>query len=144
VRFWDTSALVPLCLREASTDAVRTLLRADPEIVVWWGTRVELAAALARRAREDGLEIPDPASRAQGDDLASGWAEIAPTEPVRMSAERLVVVHPLRSQDALQLAAALVWCGGHGPRGRGFVCLDERLRLAAAREGFDVLPAVVP
>jgi hypothetical protein len=48
--------------------------------------------------------------------------------------------HPLRGADALQLAAALVWCD-EAPQGDTFVCLDERLKEAARREGFGVLPA---
>jgi hypothetical protein len=39
----------------------------------------------------------------------------------------------------LALAAALVWAGGR-PARHGLVCLDERLREAAAREGFAILP----
>lgn len=41
--------------------------------------------------------------------------------------------------DALQLAAALDWCDGN-TCGESFVCLDDRLRGAAALEGFRVLP----
>jgi hypothetical protein len=39
----------------------------------------------------------------------------------------------------LQLAAALVWCGGQ-TRGAEVVSFDSRLREAALREGFGVLP----
>lgn len=46
-------------------------------------------------------------------------------------------VHPLRAADALQLAAALVSCG-EDPHGFSFLTGDDRLRLAAEREGFDV------
>lgn len=49
-------------------------------------------------------------------------------------------MHALRSADALQLAAALVACDER-PRGETFVSLDERLRNAAQREGFTVLPS---
>jgi hypothetical protein len=44
--------------------------------------------------------------------------------------------------DALQLAAALV-AASDQPAGHDFVCSDVRLRQAAAREGFRVLPADV-
>ena len=57
-------------------------------------------------------------------------------------AMRLLTAHPLRPGDALQLAAALSWCG-EKPAGAGFVCLDQRLREAAQREGFEVLPGAV-
>jgi hypothetical protein len=45
----------------------------------------------------------------------------------------------LRAADALQLAAALVW-SDESPTGEGFVSLDDRLREAARRQGFEVLP----
>ncbi len=64
---------------------------------------------------------------------------IAPTIGLRERAGRLVASHPLRAADALQLAAALVWCD-EAPQGTAFVCLDDRLREAARREGFAVLP----
>ena len=65
--------------------------------------------------------------------------EIQPVEEIRLRAIRLLALHPLHSADALQLAAALVWCREQ-THGAGFVCLDERLREAAAREGFAILP----
>ena len=64
---------------------------------------------------------------------------IAPSNRVRERAGRLLATHPLRAADALQLAAALVWCD-EAPQGETFVCLDERLSAAARREGFAVLP----
>jgi hypothetical protein len=47
-----------------------------------------------------------------------------------------------RAADTLQLAASLVWCRER-PVGRSFVCLDARLREAAVREGFSVLPTAL-
>ena len=57
----------------------------------------------------------------------------------------MVKVHDLRAGDAFQLAAALVWAED-APLGRTLVSLDQRLREAAQREGFAVLPerAVIP
>ncbi|HWM95131.1 MAG TPA: hypothetical protein VN493_30525 [Thermoanaerobaculia bacterium] len=65
--------------------------------------------------------------------------EIQPWDKVRDLAHQLILKHPLRAADAFQLGAALDWCGGN-TRGESFVCLDDRLRLAAALEGFRVLP----
>jgi uncharacterized protein len=45
----------------------------------------------------------------------------------------------MRAADALQLAAALVWCDEQ-PQGEVFVTLDERLADTARREGFTTLP----
>src|SRR5262249_26471123 len=65
--------------------------------------------------------------------------EVQPVEEVRARAERLLLVHPLRAADSLQLAAALIWCRER-PRGVKFVSLDDRLRGGVALEGFPVLP----
>jgi predicted nucleic acid-binding protein len=47
-------------------------------------------------------------------------------------------LHELRAADALQLAAALVWCSER-PKNRPFLCRDARLIAAARQECFDVL-----
>jgi len=65
---------------------------------------------------------------------------IAPTLRLRDRAGGLVAAHPLRAGDALQLAAALMWCDDAPSTATPFVCLDGRLRDAARREGFAILP----
>lgn len=141
MRFWDSSAVVPLSVDGPSTRAVRSLLTADEAMVVWWATRVECVSALMRQSRE-GTVAPTGARRAREvlAVLARSWAEVQPSERVRGTAERLLAVHPLRAADALQLAAALEWCDGR-PDGAELVSFDERLRGAAEREGFAAFPA---
>ena len=63
---------------------------------------------------------------------------VGPLERVRQVAIRLLRVHPLRTADALQLAAAVV-ASEDRPRTLDVVTLDARLALAARREGFAVL-----
>jgi predicted nucleic acid-binding protein len=140
VRFWDTSAIVPLCVREPATAAGRELARADPAIVVWWATRIECISALQRRLREGRIasQVEAQARRALMA-LAAEWSEVLPTEDLRRRAERLLAVHALRAADAVQLAAALIWSQGE-TASRSFVSHDDRLREAASREGFEVLP----
>lgn len=75
-------------------------------------------------------------------DLTGSWTEVQPSARLRSLAEQSLVAHPLRAADALQLASALVWCESQ-TRGRQFICLDERLRTAATRSGFDVLPTSI-
>jgi uncharacterized protein len=136
MKFWDTSAVVALLVDEPRQRAVRDKLERDSAMTVWWGTRVECVSALARRERERSV---DPASAqrafAQLSKLADQWQEVLPTQPLRNLAERIVRVHVLRAADALQLAAALTAALGD-PSAVEFVCLDERLNEAAAREGF--------
>jgi predicted nucleic acid-binding protein len=140
LRFWDSSALFPLLLKEATSARLQDLLRRDPAIAIWWGTPVECASGLARLQRE-GVLARSGLMRAHAalDGLRARASEIAPTEEVRSRALRLLAVHRLRAGDALQLAAALIW-SQERVRGVGFVCMDDRLRGAAAREGFQVLP----
>jgi uncharacterized protein len=139
VRFWDSSALVPLCVAQPASERVQPLLREDPDVIVWWGSAVELASAVCRLQREGGLtpEGEELAFRALRI-LERSWHEVQPTEVVRRRAERLLRVHPLRAGDALQLAAALAWAGDP-PEGT-IATLDERLAEAARREGLAVTP----
>jgi predicted nucleic acid-binding protein len=140
MRFWDSSALVPLCQPEPRTQVVRRLYEQDGEIAAWWGSRVECIGQLMRVVREGRLDATGESQvRARLNVLFEAAAEVDPTEDVRNRAERLLAVHPLRAADALQLAAGLVWARER-PAGLDFICLDRRLRQAAGREGFDVLP----
>ena len=137
--FWDTAAIVPLLVDQPATTAVRDGARSDPSMVVWWGTPVECASAIARLEREQVLDVAGvDASRSLLDELESTWYEVAPTAAVRGHASRLLLRHPLRAADALQLAAALVWAENQ-PDGHRFCTLDDRLGAAARREGFKVI-----
>jgi hypothetical protein len=140
MRFWDSSAIIPLCLKERASEAVKGLMKDDEDIVVWWTTYIECLSALSRRQREGVLTSGDAEkARAVLSALAVAWSEIQPTEMVRLRAERLLSIHPLRAADALQLAAALVWAQ-ETPRGLEFVCLDQNLRESSLKEGFSIQP----
>ena len=139
MRFWDSSALAPLVIAEQTSREMTGLLRADGDIATWWATRVEVASAVARQARE-GLLGPSQHAAALGrlGLLAAGWSEVSPTEQLRDTAARLLRTHPLRAADALQLAAAVV-AAEHRPEALPFVTLDQRLADAAGVEGFQVI-----
>jgi len=140
VRFWDSSAVIPLCVVEPRSANARDLLEGDPAVAVWWATRTECLSALTRRMREGEIAPAGyRAARRVLAALAETWVELLPSEALRATAERLLAVHSLRAADAFQLGAALAWCGGR-PAVHGIVTLDSRLRDAASREGFDVLP----
>lgn len=137
--FWDSSALVPLLVAEARSAEMAALLRGDAAPTIWWGSPVECQSALHRRRREGALAAPELAeSLTRLGHLAEDVDVVAPTNALRDAAGRALAAHPLRAADALQLAAALVWSGP--ATGEAFVCLDDRLRDAARREGFEVLP----
>ncbi len=140
MKFWDASAVVPLCLRESRTTPLRNLVEGDGAIVVWWATPIECYSAFARLRRDDVLtRANEDQAREAVARLAGEWTEVQPSHQVREMAARVLLLHPLRAADALQLAAGLLWANGQAAR-HHFVCLAQRLREAAQREGFEVLP----
>jgi predicted nucleic acid-binding protein len=139
VRFWDTSAIIPLVVAEPGSSRAKSWFQQDTEIIVWTLTRVELLSAIARRRREE----PKSSSQlvAARRDLLRAWdkwSEVTAVEMVRRLAERLVLSHPLRAADALQLGAALT-AAESDPGSLEFVTFDRNLADAAAREGLPVL-----
>jgi len=140
MKFWDASAIVPLCIDEAQTEAVRNIAKNDGAFVAWWGSLVESYSAFARLRRDSILSSAGEAEAlAVLSALADAWTEIEPSDDIREITRRLLQNYPLRAADSLQLAAAVVW-SGKTPKGHHFVCLDARLRDAAVKEGFTILP----
>ena len=138
--FWDTSAIIPVLLPEPRSAALTEALASDREVTLWWGTPVECLSAVYRRHRDSPVPAPlltEALSRLRA--LVEDADAVSPTDEVRRRAGRLVAAHPLRAADALQLGAALVWCEEQS-HGEVFVCLDDRLREAARREGFSLMP----
>ena len=139
--FWDSSALIPLLLPEPRSPELVSALSTDREVTIWWATPVECQSAIHRRHRD--APLPAALLTAALDRLRAFVEDVdgvAPTDEVRRRAGRLLGTHPLRAGDAFQLAASLIWCE-EVPAGETFVCLDDRLREAARREGFQLLPA---
>lgn len=139
MRFWDTSAIVPLLVDQATSAATLRAYRLDPDVVVWWATAVECVSALTRLEREGSMaggEVGAALDRLG--DIARAWHEVQPTDRVRQVAGRLLRVHPLRAADAFQLAAAIA-SSEDRPGSIAFVTLDVRLAEAADREGFAVV-----
>lgn len=140
MKFWDSSALVPLALRQPASDEVTAVIAGDSAIVLWWATLIECQSALCRAVRDRRVSAAAyPAAREALGRLQGHAFEVQPSDAVRRRALRLLGVHDLRAAASLQLAAALEWCEER-TEGAGFVCLDGRLRRAAGREGFAVLP----
>jgi len=137
--FWDASAIVPLLLVDDASDEMHGVLREDNDMMVWWGSPVEVLSALARAERSRAVQSGDPElARRALRGLTDRWNEIQPSDEVGERAGTVLLRHPLRAADALQLAAALTWARGRPP-GHAFVSLDTRLAEAARREGFDLI-----
>lgn len=140
MKFWDSSALVPLLVQQPATELIEPIAADDRSVGVWWATPVECASALARLWHRSIITAEaHEQAHTRMRRLARGWNTIDATQELLQSALRQVRVHVLRAGDALQLAAALMWAE-ESPVGREFVTLDHRLRDAALKEGFVVLP----
>ena len=136
--FWDSSALVPLCIHEAASRAAQSRLR-EYAPVVWWGSLVEVHSAICRLHREK--QITDAGKQgavARLNLLSRGWREILPGDQPRELAIQLLDEYSLRAADSLQLAAALTWCEQR-PSRRKFLCGDQKLSHAAKSVGFTVM-----
>jgi predicted nucleic acid-binding protein len=122
------------------TDAMNDLALLDSDFAVWWATGAECVSALSLRLRtRDIRQTTHQAGMARLAAARSRWTVFPPAEAIRLDAERLLLVHPLRAADAFQLAAAL--CAADGdPNSLEFVSLDNRLAQAARNEGFVVRP----
>lgn len=102
-------------------------------------TSVEVASALARRRRAG--ELTDAGVTrlfAELDTVVRRLLVVEVTSSIAARARDLLVEHPLRAADAVQLASALDLQDELGRRIE-FVCFDERLAAAARAEGLALL-----
>lgn len=144
MRFWDSSGIVPLLVKESSSVAVHQLLTADRDMAVWWTSEVECLSALMRLERSGKIapeQLRVALARLSG--FAADWHEISPAREIREAAKRIVRLHPLSAAASLQLSAAVA-ASENDPSSIEFVSLDTRLRDAASRQGFTrVVPSVL-
>jgi predicted nucleic acid-binding protein len=141
--FWDSSALVPLCIQESTSRHVRSHLRKFAP-VVWWASPVEVHSAVARLHRSGAVnDMEKQGALSRLALLRRSWREILPGDALRELASRLLDVYTLRASDSLQLAAALTWCEQR-PAQRRFISGDQRLCDAAEAAGFSVIALVRP
>jgi len=140
MKFWDSSAIVPLVLDEEETDYCLKTLSDDQEMLIWCLSRLEVMSALCRRVREGVLnERYFQVAKRHLSDLIERAYKVKAIEKVKQRALRLLEVHPLRAADAWQLSSALV-ATQEDPGRLVIVCFDERLKNAAIKEGFIVNP----
>ena len=73
LKFWDSSAIVPLLVGEATTEAMQAIAAEDPLMLVWWATPVECVSAIARLERDGDLATDGATAALQRlDALAEG------------------------------------------------------------------------
>ncbi len=139
MRYWDSSAIIPQIVQEPSSWDVMAEVARDRVIVTWWASRIECGSAVARLRREGRISASgNDTARIRLRLLHQAWQEVGATEDLRLAAMRLLRTHPLRTGDALQLAAAIV-ASEDRPGSLPFVTLDDRLAEAADIEGFPVI-----
>ncbi len=140
MRFWDSSAVVPLLVAQPSSADADAWLGDDGAIAIWTLTPIEVASAVQRLLREGAMsEAQADVAAQRTQELVRACHVVVDVEAVKRRAARLLHLHTLRAADALQLGAAIEWAVGH-PEGRIVHTLDTRLAAAARREGFTILP----
>ncbi|RLB04965.1 MAG: PIN domain-containing protein [Deltaproteobacteria bacterium] len=141
--FWDSSALVPLVVKERQSQYCLEILSSDQEMLVWCLSKVEVVSALCRKLREGALDQENfREAKTRLEELLAHAHEVRAIDKVRTRALRLLEVHPLRAADACQHAAALV-ATQEGPTRVAFLTFDKRLEEVAQKEGFTVNPTAL-
>lgn len=140
MKFWDSSAIVPLLVEVKETDYCLKTLSDDQEMLIWCLSGLEVMSALCRLVREESInERYFQATKRHLKDFIERAYEVKAIEQVKQRAVRLLEVHPLRAADACQLASALV-ATHEDPDRLVIVSFDQRLKNAAIKEGFIVNP----
>jgi predicted nucleic acid-binding protein len=138
MRFWDSSAVVPLLFPQPASPRVEQWWTEDSALALWTMTPVEITSAVWRLVRERAISDSDArAAEGRAHELAEASYRVADVEAVKPLARRLLRVHAMRAADALQLGAALLWAAGQ-PHGKTLLTLDTRLAAIARLEGFEV------
>ena len=58
LRFWDSSALLALAVREPDSGKIEPLLQRDPDVAFWWGAPLECGEALLAAQRRQRISPP--------------------------------------------------------------------------------------
>ena len=137
IAFWDSSALIPLCVSQPQTPKAKSCYKSYG-IVIWWATPVEIISGLTRLQRMIHIsQLQFDRGKQQADALAVSWVRVEPIPEIASSACALLELYPLRAADALQLASAMEYFGPNH-QGSVFVTADLRLADAARQSGFSV------
>lgn len=142
--YLDSSALVKCYGEEAGALDTIDLIDAAEMVATSPITRVEVASALARAAR-NGMLAPKAAREAFRTFAGEAHAliQIPVSERVLARAQELVWQAGLRGYDAIQLASALTWAERSG-RPLTLATFDRRLAAAGQQAGLAVWPPLTP
>lgn len=136
--FWDSSALVPLCINEPRSILAGRIWKRFPEKIVWWETSVEISSALARLERENKISLSQrQKAEKRLETIEKIWKEIQPVARIKELARTFPALYALKAADSLQLAAAMVWCK-EKPKNKNFISGDDKLLKAVEKVGFTI------
>lgn len=137
-RYFDASALVKRYVRESGSTTVRRLL-ASGTAATSRLSEVEVSSGIVRRAREGAFTIQqrDRMLAALVRDVPA-LAMVEMTPEITSDARTLLLRHPLRAGDAIQLASCL-YLQRQLAQPVPFVAFDGRLVKAARAEGLTVI-----
>ena len=110
ILYLDTSVLVKRYVRETGSKEVVALIKRADTVGAVVLTQVEMAATLAKAARQEWVERKEAESAWQ--DFLEHWlsfTRLALTPATLERASRLAWEHGLRGYDALHFSAALTW-----------------------------------
>lgn len=135
--YFDTSALVKLCVLETGTPLAVALWEGGDTLLTSRIADTEVRAVLAAAERIGRMDAASVATaRARWEDLWPGLAKVEVRPELTEHAGKLVERRPLRAADAIHLASALL-VKEATPL---FAVWDRRLSEAARAEGLIVLP----
>jgi predicted nucleic acid-binding protein len=140
--FLDSSALVKRYVAETGTAWMQTITAPSVRnlLIIARIAWVEVVSALARREREGGLSPTNvtQAIRSFRYDMDMQYQVVELDRALAEAAGQLVVKHPLRAYDAVQLASALRVQSVFAQAGLAspvFLTADDRLIAVAQAEG---------
>ena len=137
VCYFDTSALVKLCVAEPGSELAAALWEGADLVATSRLADAEVRALLAGGRRAGVIDTRvERAALAQWDRLWPALHVVELHEPVTAGAATLVGYHALRAADALHLASALALRSDE----LVVVACDEHVVAAARAEGLRVVP----
>jgi len=135
--YFDTSALVKLCVLETGTPLVVALWKHADALLTSRIADAEVRSVLASAERIGRIDAaPAAKARERWDELWPGLHKVELTVKVAEVAGKLTDRRPLRAGDAIHLASALQL----KEAAPVFAAWDRRLSSAASAEGLLVLP----
>ena len=140
--FFDTSAFLKFYIEEDGSEIVQSLVEdvSNNTLIASELTILESRSAIRRRERA-GIISAEQAANAleQINEYIEDRIIVRSLSSAAMNeAARLIDEYPLRTLDALQLAACLIAHNGPYPM-TTLVCADTRLLDAAIQEGLNIL-----